>query len=226
MDPCQKHAGQWTARMEQSLSLTGVNSLLTMMVHRWCVTLCAKTWADMFTLTIVVRILPMLAQDKICIISKLDWLPIQTALRTGYPMAFIGDVQVRFEPRFLVCKFFYTEFQIGFKGMSCAKCLSSSKSISNLFNSDPYSRDDQANFAKWWDIHYVPLVTFCTDMSCLATLCVEVKVKSNFGAYRWLIFWLTGPEHAGTASNPAQPSYCTLPMFHPPHTSNQGVGLG
>ncbi|PPQ72320.1 hypothetical protein CVT26_007277 [Gymnopilus dilepis] len=35
-----------------------------------------------------------------------------------------------------------------------------------------------------------------------------------------------GPEHSGTSTNPAQPSYCTLPMFHPPHTGNQGVGLG
>lgn len=162
MDLCQKHVGQWTARMEQSLSLTGVNSLLTMMVHRWCVTLCAKTWADMFTLTIVVRILPMFAQDKICSISKLGWLPIRTALRTGYPMVSIGDAQVRFEPRFLLYKFLYTEFQTwtGFKGMSRVKCLCISKSISNLFNPDPYSRDDQTNFAKWWDIHYVPWVTF------------------------------------------------------------------
>ncbi|KAF8967726.1 hypothetical protein BDZ97DRAFT_507114 [Flammula alnicola] len=35
-----------------------------------------------------------------------------------------------------------------------------------------------------------------------------------------------GPEHSGTASNPAQPSYCTLPMFHAPHLTSQGVGLG
>ncbi|KAK0189051.1 hypothetical protein F5146DRAFT_693680 [Armillaria mellea] len=35
-----------------------------------------------------------------------------------------------------------------------------------------------------------------------------------------------GPEHAGNAANPAQPSYCTLSLFHPPETSNQRVGLG
>jgi hypothetical protein len=35
-----------------------------------------------------------------------------------------------------------------------------------------------------------------------------------------------GPEHAGNAANPAQPSYCILPLFHPPETSNQRVGLG
>ncbi|KAJ7583113.1 hypothetical protein C8J56DRAFT_202132 [Mycena floridula] len=50
---------------------------------------------------------------------------------------------------------------------------------------DPYSRDDQANFAK-------------CDRMC------------------------PGPEHA----LPNQPSYCTLPLFHPPQTSNQGIGLG
>ncbi|KAK0217807.1 hypothetical protein IW262DRAFT_1560097, partial [Armillaria fumosa] len=35
-----------------------------------------------------------------------------------------------------------------------------------------------------------------------------------------------GPEHVGNAANPAQPSYCILPLFHPPETSNQRVGLG
>ncbi|KAK0239015.1 hypothetical protein EDD85DRAFT_527825 [Armillaria nabsnona] len=35
-----------------------------------------------------------------------------------------------------------------------------------------------------------------------------------------------GPEHAGNAANPAQPSYCILPLFHQPETSNQRVGLG
>ncbi|KAK0467152.1 uncharacterized protein EV420DRAFT_1507486 [Desarmillaria tabescens] len=35
-----------------------------------------------------------------------------------------------------------------------------------------------------------------------------------------------GPEHAGNGTNPGQPSYCTLPLFHPPETSNQRVGLG
>ncbi|KAK0202722.1 hypothetical protein DFS33DRAFT_1436579 [Desarmillaria ectypa] len=36
----------------------------------------------------------------------------------------------------------------------------------------------------------------------------------------------SSPEHAGNATNPAQPSYCILPLFHPPETSNQRVGLG
>jgi len=54
---------------------------------------------------------------------------------------------------------------------------------------DPYSRDDQDNFAK-------------CDSMC------------------------GGPEHAGTATSPPHPSYCTLQIFHPPHTSNRGVGLG
>ncbi|KXN92377.1 hypothetical protein AN958_06995 [Leucoagaricus sp. SymC.cos] len=35
-----------------------------------------------------------------------------------------------------------------------------------------------------------------------------------------------GPEHAATSTQPAQPSYCTLPLFHPPHATNQVTGLG
>ncbi|KAF5381812.1 hypothetical protein D9757_008326 [Collybiopsis confluens] len=53
---------------------------------------------------------------------------------------------------------------------------------------DPYSREDQANFAK-------------CDAMC------------------------SGPEHAATATNSAQPSYCILPMFHPPAAlNNPGMG--
>ncbi|KAL1696787.1 hypothetical protein GGG16DRAFT_43139 [Schizophyllum commune] len=54
--------------------------------------------------------------------------------------------------------------------------------------SDPYSKEDQANFAK-------------CDAMC------------------------SGPEHAATTTAPAQPSYCTLPVFHPPQYT-QGQGLG
>ncbi|KAG0705088.1 hypothetical protein DFH29DRAFT_316509 [Suillus ampliporus] len=43
---------------------------------------------------------------------------------------------------------------------------------------DPYSREEQANFAK-------------CDSMC------------------------SGPEHTAAAGNAAQPSYCTLPLFHP-----------
>ncbi|CAK5283767.1 unnamed protein product [Mycena citricolor] len=31
-------------------------------------------------------------------------------------------------------------------------------------------------------------------------------------------------EHAATANNPAHPSYCTLPLFHPPATQASGLG--
>jgi len=55
---------------------------------------------------------------------------------------------------------------------------------------DPYSRDDQSNFAK-------------CDAMC------------------------AGPEHSATASGPAQPSYCTSPLFHAPQAQpNRSVGLG
>jgi hypothetical protein len=32
-----------------------------------------------------------------------------------------------------------------------------------------------------------------------------------------------GPEHSTTAATPGQPSYCTLPMFHPPKSVNDPV---
>lgn len=28
-----------------------------------------------------------------------------------------------------------------------------------------------------------------------------------------------GPEHVATENGPGKPSYCTLSMFHPPHTA-------
>src|SRR5712692_3882721 len=38
---------------------------------------------------------------------------------------------------------------------------------------------------------------------------------------------IIGPEHSATASAPGQPSYCTLPMFHPPaNPANPPRGLG
>lgn len=35
-----------------------------------------------------------------------------------------------------------------------------------------------------------------------------------------------GPEHAATTTNPTQPSYCTLPLFHPSQNATQKVNLG
>ncbi|KAG1840861.1 hypothetical protein C8R48DRAFT_739797 [Suillus tomentosus] len=55
---------------------------------------------------------------------------------------------------------------------------------------DPYSREEQANFAK-------------CDSMC------------------------SGPEHTAAAGNAAQPSYCSLPLFHPRMDPNNAqVGLG
>ncbi|KAG1725513.1 hypothetical protein EDB19DRAFT_1644008 [Suillus lakei] len=55
---------------------------------------------------------------------------------------------------------------------------------------DPYSREEQANFAK-------------CDSMC------------------------SGPEHTAATGNAAQPSYCTLPLFHPPMDPNAAqIGLG
>ncbi|KAH8993666.1 hypothetical protein EDB83DRAFT_2325213 [Lactarius deliciosus] len=38
---------------------------------------------------------------------------------------------------------------------------------------------------------------------------------------------VNGPEHLATETSPGQPSYCTLPMFHPPQSANDPVdGVG
>src|SRR6266566_9222415 len=41
----------------------------------------------------------------------------------------------------------------------------------------------------------------------------------------WLKLQFTGPEHSATASSlsSARPSYCTLPMFHPPRGPNDRI---
>ncbi|KIJ64834.1 hypothetical protein HYDPIDRAFT_111462 [Hydnomerulius pinastri MD-312] len=54
---------------------------------------------------------------------------------------------------------------------------------------DPYSKEEQANFAK-------------CDAMC------------------------SGPEHTAAGGNPAIPSYCTLPLFHPPQDPNTAPGMG
>ncbi|TFY74324.1 hypothetical protein EWM64_g9688 [Hericium alpestre] len=88
---------------------------------------------------------------------------------------------------------------------SCATCY---RSADFLFGKsgfkDPYSRDDQANFAKW---------------------CVMIIIPYATGGH--LITKPLGPEHNATATAPAQPSYCVLPMFHQPRAANAAVtGLG
>ncbi|SJL03909.1 uncharacterized protein ARMOST_07266 [Armillaria ostoyae] len=47
--------------------------------------------------------------------------------------------------------------------------------------------------------------------------------KSNFAKCDAMC---PGPEHAGDTTSPVQLSYCTLPLFHPPETSDERVGLG
>ena len=41
------------------------------------------------------------------------------------------------------------------------------------------------------------------------------------------IIWYLGPEHLGTSAGAGQPSYCTLPIFHPSRNPTDAVnGLG
>ncbi|KAH8989296.1 hypothetical protein EDB92DRAFT_2003843 [Lactarius akahatsu] len=70
---------------------------------------------------------------------------------------------------------------------------------------DPYPRDEQTSFAKWH-------VTMLID-------CYRLMTRDRI---------YIGPEHsAAAAGGPGQPSYCTLPMFHPPRNPNDPVnGLG
>ena len=59
-----------------------------------------------------------------------------------------------------------------------------------------------------------------------AMLCAQVFLHNRFGEPVSLI--LLGREHQADANNPAQPSYCTLPVFHAPlnlaDTAPGGVG--
>ena len=61
---------------------------------------------------------------------------------------------------------------------------------------------------------------------CLATPCVPVCRGDVYGSlpFHDICHIYLGPEHsAGTG----QPSYCTLPMFHPPKNPGDAVnGLG
>ncbi|KAI6157189.1 hypothetical protein BKA82DRAFT_4325642 [Pisolithus tinctorius] len=68
---------------------------------------------------------------------------------------------------------------------------------------DPYSKEEQAVFAK----------------------CDAMCSGKRYGCGPWdpSLDQETGLEHAGDAGNLAQPSYCTLPMFHPPADLNAGT---
>ncbi|KAG1809692.1 uncharacterized protein BJ212DRAFT_1379102 [Suillus subaureus] len=65
---------------------------------------------------------------------------------------------------------------------------------------DPYSREEQTNFAK--------CDAMCTgQVISIADLC-------------WLLILTPGPEHTAAGGNAAQPSFCTLPLFHVPMDPN------
>lgn len=58
--------------------------------------------------------------------------------------------------------------------------------------------------------------------------CAEVSQSMFVHIARFFIlFALLGPEHTATSGGSGQPSYCTLPMFHPPRDPNAApAGLG
>ncbi|KAG1848072.1 hypothetical protein DFJ58DRAFT_746884 [Suillus subalutaceus] len=65
---------------------------------------------------------------------------------------------------------------------------------------DPYSREEQTNFAK--------CDAMCSgQVFSVADLC-------------WLLILTPGPEHSAAQGNAAQPSFCTLPLFHVPMDPN------
>ena len=70
----------------------------------------------------------------------------------------------------------------------------------------------------------MPTECFVAAMPC-AQVCDNVVTLLSF---RDSGLNYTGQEHsAAAAGGPGQPSYCTLPMFHPPRNPNDPVnGLG
>jgi hypothetical protein len=60
-------------------------------------------------------------------------------------------------------------------------------------------------------------------MPC-APVCHDICDSTPFDDLRYMCL---GREHLGTPATTGQPSYCTLPMFHPPRSPNDAVnGLG
>jgi len=59
-------------------------------------------------------------------------------------------------------------------------------------------------------------------------MCPGMRMHSGLAEPRHLRdrYRIPGSEHAATNSQSAQPSYCTLPLFHPPHATNRLTGLG
>ncbi|ELU39519.1 cytochrome P450 [Rhizoctonia solani AG-1 IA] len=69
--------------------------------------------------------------------------------------------------------------------------------------SDPYSREQQSEFAKWYD--------FATEAKKLIMYTLLVN---------------SGPEHNATATAAANPSYCDLPIFHQPQVGQAAPSNG
>jgi hypothetical protein len=58
-------------------------------------------------------------------------------------------------------------------------------------------------------------------------MCPGVSGINGSLPFNDLQYMCLGPEHLGTPAGTGQPSYCTLPMFHPPRNPNDSVnGLG
>ncbi|KAF8752123.1 hypothetical protein RHS01_07759 [Rhizoctonia solani] len=68
---------------------------------------------------------------------------------------------------------------------------------------DPYSREQQSEFAKWYD--------FATEAKKLIMYTLLVN---------------SGPEHNATATAAANPSYCDLPIFHQPQVGQAAPSNG
>jgi hypothetical protein len=70
---------------------------------------------------------------------------------------------------------------------------------------------------------YIAYTLSIIVMPC-APVCHELHASQRFNDLRHMFL---GPEHLGTPAGTEKPSYCTLPMFHPPRNLNDVVnGLG
>jgi len=79
---------------------------------------------------------------------------------------------------------------------------------------DPYSQEDQANFAKWYVkvdsiSAQVILIPVFSDRQCPGILSLFLLAAP-------VLTFLPGEEHDASKNSGAAPSFCTLPLFHQP----------
>ena len=217
MGRCQGRNGRSKDQKTPRSKSTDTGLQPTTTALRWCATSTAQTLEGTSTLIIVVLRILHLAVEWRFSIFRPGCDPIQRNPRIWLLTAFTGNEWVRHSV--LRCLYFH------WNPCRIQRHVRAADLSAQLTNSaDPHSKDDQARFAKWWVPAHprYPSIDRCVDSDHTC------GGKSFSFSHRVTVSKprLPGVEHRATATNPAQPSYCTLPMFHPPASTDQAAGLG